>query len=869
VSNWKQALTTRARNARSALAPRLQRSGAKLRELLTGGRKHLVGLTIRTWKHLVGLTIRTWKHLVGLTIRTWKQLVGMTLGTRERLVRITLGTRLFLVLVSMAAATSLTIVMLQDRSLSGDLQRAAEARLQSTSGVASQLLDEHLAAQFERYRTVSTTPQFIANFESHHGPTLSHYAKGLAEQNEARVILFTNGEGEEVAGCGDEELRILVREHLESVSPSKVDTGREKATTSLVALRGVPYSMVNIPVQDDAQLVGGLVALEAISLAELSSWSRLCGARVTVDDGAVSDQLTSAFRSVGDLQFRVTISYDSERAALANSRTNAIVGGLAGLALATLASLLLARSLVRPILAIQAATERIAGGDLQFRLDSGRSDEVGDVARGFNLMLERLDQNIRERIRIENQISHLAYHDSLTGLGNRRLFKERFETAIEESRSGGSGLSVIFLDLDRFKDVNDTLGHTAGDELLIEVAKRIDGCLTAMGVAGEQGEQGEGRGFLARLGGDEFTVLLSGVEDHQEIEVLAKRILRALAAPVNLREQEVRLSASMGIALAPDDADDAETLLRYSDMAMFHAKNRGGRGYEFYSDSMQEIASNRLALERKIQRALENEEFELYYQPKLDLATGQVKSAEALLRWRDPVLGLVGPAEFIPMAEETGAIVPIGEWVLREAVEQAVRWQAEGVPPVRIAVNVSARQLECGDDFAAKIADLLEETGLDPSLLDLEITESAMLKDEDAVIALLENLRDQGVGLALDDFGTGYSSLSYLRRLPINTLKIDRSFIMGVETNAEEAALVESIISMAKTLNLRVVAEGVETRKQQRFLDDLGCDEIQGFLFSRPIDATDAAEFLSRKRRKRARKKATKKATRRSNKSAA
>lgn len=790
----------------------------------------------------------TWRAVAPRLRHAGQHVDGLLTWSRRSLVRITLGTRLFLVLVSMAAATSLIIVLLQDSSLSSDLRTAAQARLQWTSTMASQLLDEHLAAAFERYRAVSTTPQFIANLEAHHGPTLAHYAEDLADQHGAQVILFIDGEGTEVAGSGDPQMRALVRQHLDGVAPFFAVPGGAGATNPLLTLRGAPYSTFNVPLHDDSQLIGSLIALEPISLEELSAWSHLCRARVTVDEGPVGEQLSLPFRSAGELQFRVAISFDDEREALAHSRKNAMVGSIVGLALATLASLLLARSLVRPIRAIQAATERIAGGDLQFRLDGGRSDEVGDVARGFNLMLERLDQNIRERIRIENQISHLAYHDSLTGLANRRLLKERLQVAIERSRSESLNVAVMFLDLDRFKNVNDSLGHTAGDELLIEVAQRIKGCLPVLGLTEDERQE---RVLLARLGGDEFTVLLSDIEDIQEVEVLAKRILRALAAPVQLRGQEVRLSASLGSALAPQDTHEVETLLRYSDMAMFHAKNRGGRSHEFYSDTMQEIASKRLVLERKIQRALENDEFELYYQPKLDVQTGQVKSVEALLRWHDPLQGLTGPGEFIPMAEETGAIVPIGDWVLREAAQQAVRWQEAGVPPVRVAVNVSARQLECGDDFTAKIAGLLEETGLDPSLLDLEITEGAMLRDEDEVIALLEKLRDQGVGLALDDFGTGYSSLSYLRRLPINTLKIDRSFIMGVEDNPEEAALVESIISMAKILNLRVVAEGVETRKQQRFLEQLGCDEIQGFLFSKPINASDAAEFLSRRRRKR------------------
>ena len=788
--------------------------------------------------------------------RAW--LLARWHSTRERALRITLGTRLFLVLVSMAAATSLIIVVLQDSSLSDDLESSAQDRLQWTSDMAAELLDEHLADQFERYESVSGTPQFIANLEAAHGPTLTHYAKELAQANRASVVLFVNSKGTQVAGFGEEETRALVMARMRDVAPASVVPGGKGATTTpLLAINGAPYSVINVPLRDGTRLLGGLIALEPIRLEQLSTWSRLCRARVSVDGGALGEQLTRTYRKAGDLEFRVTLSFEDELNALAHSRKNAMVGGMVGLALAMLASLVLARNLVRPIHAIRAATERIASGDLDFRLDERRSDEVGDVARGFNSMLERLDKNIRERLRVEDQISHLAYHDSLTGLGNRRMLKERLERALHRCEEQDTQVAVMFLDLDRFKDINDTLGHSAGDELLMEVARRIDDCLERMGLADRDGEE---VALLTRLGGDEFTILLGDVEDKEQVETLAKRIRRALSEPVQLRGQDVRLSTSIGTALAPQDTREAEALLRYSDMAMFHAKARGGRGHEFYSEQMQELASQRVMLERKIQLALEEEQFEVYYQPKLDLETGQAESAEALLRWNDPARGLVGPAEFIPMAEETGAIVAIGDWVLQEAMQQAIRWQAEGVPPVRIAVNVSARQLECGNNFAERVAELLEETGLDPALLDLEITEGAMLKDEEAVIALLEELRGLGVGLALDDFGTGYSSLSYLRRLPINTLKIDRSFIIDVETDPEEAALVESIISMAKTLNLRVVAEGVETQEQQTLLDSLGCHEIQGYLFSKPLPAAATAEFLCKKRRRRAAKRGPRKA---------
>jgi len=569
----------------------------------------------------------------------------------------------------------------------------------------------------------------------------------------------------------------------------------------------------------------------------------------------MDDLLSMPARALGSLAFRVTTTFDAEARALANSRRNIFTGGMLGLALACAASLFLARNLVRPIQAIQKATERIGNGDLDFRLEMDRGDEVGDVAQGLNLMLDHLQKNIQERLKFEKQISHLAYHDSLTGLGNRLLLRERLATALENQRSENSSVAVIFMDLDRFKNVNDTMGHTAGDELLTKVAKRLHACVEAIDIADGDGEV---ETLLARLGGDEFTLLLSDVANRQQVESLAEKILESLSAPFDLRGQKVSLSASLGIALSPDDAQDVETLLRDSDMAMFHAKNQGGRGYEFYADSMEEIAAKRLDLEHRMQQALERDEFVLYYQPKVDVITGLVTGVEALLRWIDPERGIVGPDEFIPMAEETGVIIPIGDWVLKQAMQQLVTWQQEGLPAMRVAVNVSVRQIDPRLDFVGKVVSLLEETGLDPKLLDLEITEGALLSDEETAIPMFQQLRNLGVGLSLDDFGTGYSSLSYLRRLPIDTLKIDRSFIQCIDTNPADAALVGSIIAMARVLGLRVVVEGVETRAQQSFLVELGCDEIQGFIFSQPISAEQTTEILRHKKSCRPKKALTK-----------
>ena len=758
-----------------------------------------------------------------------------------------LGTRILLVMVSIAAASLVITVVLQESSLTRDLEAAARARLERASATASQLLDDHLRDQTEFYRAISSTPQFLANLESRHAPTLTHYAVTLCDRHGADAIFFMDNEGNEMAGSGPKELRTLARTRARGRAQRRRNPAEPilLPIASFLSWQDTAYSRTLIPIQHGSVSFGNLVAVEALEREDLLAWSQLCGARVSFDPQGTDDPLSMPARAQGSLGFRVTTTFDDEARALANSRRNIFTGGMLGLALACAASLFLARNLVRPIRAIQKATERIGDGDLDFRLRMHRGDEVGDVAQALNLMLDHLQKNIRERLRFEKQISHLAYHDSLTGLGNRLLLRERLAAALENPRSEDSGVAVIFMDLDRFKNVNDTMGHTAGDELLTKVASRLHACVAAMEIA--DGDM-EVETLLARLGGDEFTLLLSDVADRGQVERLAENILESLSHPFDLRGQQVRLSASLGIALSPQDAKDVETLLRDSDMAMFHAKSQGGRGYEFYADSMEEIAAKRLDLEHRLQQALEREEFELYYQPKVDVLTGRVTGVEALLRWRDPERGIIGPDEFIPMAEETGVIVPIGDWVLTQAMEQLVAWQKEGLPPMRVAVNVSVRQIDPRLDFVGKIVSLLEQTGLDPKLLDLEITEGALLSDEETAIPMFQELRNLGVGLSLDDFGTGYSSLSYLRRLPIDTLKIDRSFIQCIDTNPADAALVGSIIAMARGLGLRVVVEGVETRPPQAFLVDLGCDEIQGFIFSQPISARQTTEILRHKK---------------------
>jgi diguanylate cyclase (GGDEF)-like protein len=768
--------------------------------------------------------------------------------------RASLRTWLLLVLVAVAIASTSVTVFLQDSVLSADLRNAAEAALSRSVIMTRQLLDRHLAILHERYRPAVWTPQFEANLESRHPATLAHFASELCTVQGAAAILLLDADAQELAGAGDEGLRAKARDRLRELEPTCSPPPGERCPTApvFVAHGGRFLSVITVPFSKSGRPAGSLVALEPLGSAVLAEWSELCGARVAFGAAAEANGVTRVVRSLAGLELCVTGGFAAEEEALANSRWSLLTGGLIGLAFACATSIVLARWMLRPLRTIKAATERIGSGDLRFRLDQDRTDEVGDVARAFNLMLDRLEHTIAERVRAEQQADHLVYHDSLTGLGNRRLLKNHLGAALQTVRQGQSGLGLVHLDLDRFKDINDTLGHAVGDQLLIEVTKRLEHCLRA--TAGSDGN------LLARLGSDEFALVLRGMNGRQELEAFALQLQDSLTAPFELRGRVVTVSASLGIARAPEDADDPDSLLRESDLAMCQAKRRGGSGHEFFADSMQDIAAHRLVLDNRLRQALDNQEFELFYQPKLDLLTDELRGVEALLRWKDTGRGVVGPAEFIPLAEETGAIVPIGEWVLRSAMLQAREWKEAGMP-TRVAVNVSARQLQQREDFIAMLVLLLAETRLDPGLLELEITESVLLEDSEAAVTLFQDLRRIGVGLALDDFGTGYSSLSQLRRLPIDTLKLDRSFIHGAESNPESAALIGSIIAMAKVLDLRVVVEGVETRQQRDLLEELGCDEIQGYLVHRPMAVAEATEFLGHKRPPRASRKAPRNGT--------
>lgn len=440
-----------------------------------------------------------------------------------------------------------------------------------------------------------------------------------------------------------------------------------------------------------------------------------------------------------------------------------------------------------------------------------------------------LEELVKQRT---EELNHQANHDSLTDLPNRILFEDRLTQAVVHAGRHQQKVAMLFLALDRFKKVHDTLGHALGCRLLRGVAERLTGCV-------HKGST------VARFEGDEFAMLLTH-SDGTEIEDVVETIYQvneSFKVPFILDGNEVFITTSIGISLYPDDGRDAPTLLKNAGAALYRAKEQGGNNYQFYTADMNAKALRRLVLEGNLRRALERSEFEVYYQPQLDMSTGQIVGMEALVRWRHPELGLISPIEFIPLAEDIGLIIPLGEWVLRTACAQSKSWQDEGLGPVSLSVNLSARQFQQANLFDV-VAQILLETKIDPHYLELELTESSIMKNAEAAVMTLSTLKVLGVRISIDDFGTGYSSLAYLKRLPLDVLKIDSSFVRDVTSNPDDAILVEAIITLAHNLRLKVIAEGVETPEQLEFLSQLRCDEWQGYLYSKPLPAEAFRKLL-------------------------
>jgi diguanylate cyclase (GGDEF)-like protein len=444
---------------------------------------------------------------------------------------------------------------------------------------------------------------------------------------------------------------------------------------------------------------------------------------------------------------------------------------------------------------------------------------------------------LQQRKRMEDRVNHMAFHDELTSLPNRLMLSQRLDQALSRHRRAGSPLAILFLDLDRFKVINDSLGHETGDVLLRQVADRLR----------TQSREGD---TVARMGGDEFVVLIENYGNLPDICTRAQRLVEQLSAPYMLGSNDCHVTVSIGISVFPADGSDAQSLLKAADVAMYRAKDTGRNGYLFYSAAMNVHTIERLEMESDLRHALDRNEFLLHYQPMVDVATGLITGIEALLRWNHPRRGLISPMEFVPLAEETGLIASIGEWVLATACAQTKAWQDHGLSKLNVAVNLSARQF-ADPMLLSKLTGIIRRSGLDPSRLELEITESLVMSHGESAIAVLQKLKAIGVRIAIDDFGTGYSSLAYLKRFPIDTIKVDRSFIRDIPTDAGDKQITRAIIAMAHSLRLRVVAEGVETADQLKFLRSQQCDTVQGYYLHRPLPEAEVAAVLELNRMRR------------------
>lgn len=476
--------------------------------------------------------------------------------------------------------------------------------------------------------------------------------------------------------------------------------------------------------------------------------------------------------------------------------------------------------------------------EYRFRTKEGTYRWIHDMVRlirdkdgqPLEIVGSRLD--ITEYKEQEGFIKHMAYHDELTGLPNKSMLSDRFSQIISRMKRQKLSAAILFIDLNRFKIINDTLGHSVGDEVLKEVASRLSRCIRTSDT-------------LARLGGDEFVMIFPEIISIEDVTGLAERVFAVLKPPIVLKEHEFTLTASIGISICPEDGEDLEPLISKADTAMFEAKKEKQNSCQFYTENMHVTSIGRLQMEEKLRRALGNNEFLLHYQPQLNIERGEIVGMEALIRWDDPKLGLIPPGKFIPLAEDTGLIIPLGKWIAASACKQNKVWQDKGLNPVVIAINVSRLQFK-QRDFVDTISRILYETGLDPNLLEIEITESIIMDDANATFKLLNQIRDMGIRIAIDDFGIGYSSLGYLKSMPIDILKIDQSFVNNVTTDENSRAICSAIISMANSLHIDVIAEGVETIEQLMLLRELNCKKVQGYLISKPVPAGDFEQFLNK-----------------------
>lgn len=572
----------------------------------------------------------------------------------------------------------------------------------------------------------------------------------------------------------------------------------------------------NVVFASDQALIGG-----AFPPAERGAWSpiarRAYGGFHDTDENGVPMRYSYWKLGIADWVVVGFFPREEYRKPMRNMLEAAAWIATAGtLASALVIGALVQRGIGSPLRRLRQLMRKGEEGNLMVRSEFAADNEIGELGRAFDRMMDRIA---------------LAYYDTLTNLPNRRLLVDRLETILADRGRSGGPHAVLFVDLDRFKMVNDSLGHHAGDALLNRVALRLAGAV-------------EQRDLVARISGDEFVILLPGKDERSAMQT-AERLLRELRRPYRIREQDLYLTASIGIAMYPEDAADAESLIKHADMAMFEAKAKGKNAISRYHKELTYRSLERIKLESDLYKAIENQELALVYQPRMDARTGEIVGLEALIRWHHPELGLVAPDKFIPLAEENGLIMPIGEWVLREACRQQIIWQHEGCRPICIAVNVSPRQF--GEDLDELVERILQETGSEGKWLEIEITEQALMRSEVTVHRTIRNLKQMGVRLSIDDFGTGYSSLAFLMHFEVDTMKIDKSFVKDIHENKDHQTIVGAMIQLAHNLGIQVVAEGVESKEEMELLKAYGADELQGYFISEPLPADECRDkFLVR-----------------------
>ncbi|MBT8117817.1 MAG: EAL domain-containing protein, partial [Gammaproteobacteria bacterium] len=492
--------------------------------------------------------------------------------------------------------------------------------------------------------------------------------------------------------------------------------------------------------------------------------------------------------------------------------------------------------LVKPIQKLSQAAKEIGRGKLLVPISVDSRDEIGELAGTFKEMSENLNH-------YHEQVHYIAYHDSLTGLPNRLMFKDYLKRATAEARRNEQELSILFLDLDNFKRINDSLGHIAGDKLLEAFADRLQSCLRETDILSHS-PQDSSESVMARLAGDEFTILLPRTTGPVSAEKVARRVLELMTTPFIINKQELHISTSIGIALFPADGTNADDLMKNADIAMYHAKKSGRNNYQYFSQTLNDELLNKLKIESKLRHAAQNNELEVYYQPQMSLGSGRIEGAECLLRWKDEELGMIPPDVFIPIAEEYGLIIDITEWLIRDICVRAQQWRKKFEHPITMAINISAVHF-CGNDLKGLINRTIHATGYDPEFLEVELTETSILQDPEMAIETLQQIQSMGLQTSLDDFGTGYSSLNYLMQLPLDKLKIDRSFIMNMDKGEKGTAIVSAIIAMAHSLGLEVIAEGVEDGEHIQLLRKMKCDIVQGYFIARPMPAADFEQLLA------------------------